>query len=313
VFQRNDDYFGPKPAMARMIFQNVAESAAQRLLLEKGDADVAWDLNSTDLDQIRQSKTAHVGSVLAQTFDQLTFNHGRKPFDDPRVVNAFRYLIDYDALASTVMGKTVEVRQTLAPLGAIGALDKAAGAPYKLDLAKAKDLITQAGYPNGFTASLWTATAPGFLEIAQHIQQNASKIGITLNVERKSDGDLFPRYRSRDYDIVLVGWGSFYPDTDSMAARFALNPDNRPEAKLTSFPTWRANWSDPWFNEMTLKARAEPDPAKRSAIYQELQQRWMTEAPFVFLFQVYRSLGVSNSVKRLDQMSFADYFGTAEK
>ncbi len=313
VFQRNDDYFGPKPSLARMVFQNVPESGTQRLLLERGDADVAWDLNPTDIDAISQGKNARVLSVLTDSFAHLTFNHGKKPFDDARVVDAFRYLIDYQALSRTVYKGQGEIRQVLVPINAFGALSKEEGASLHLDLDKAKALITAAGYPNGFSASLWTVIAPGMPEIAQHIQENAAKIGINLTVEKKSDGDLFPRYRSRNFDIVLVSWAALYPDADAMVSRLAWDPDVSLESKLSHFPTWRAAWEDPWFNDMTLKGRTEQDPEKRKAIYVELQRRWLHEAPFVFLFQNYRRVGVSSAVKSLPQNPYTDFFGYAEK
>ena len=72
----------------------------------------------------------------------------------PKVRHAFRYLIDYDGLGRTILEYQGIPRASLVPLGAFGALDKKAGQPFKLDLARAKQLITEAGYPNGFSKKL---------------------------------------------------------------------------------------------------------------------------------------------------------------
>lgn len=313
-FVRNDDYYGKKPPLTRILFQNIPESATQRLLLERGDADVAVDLNATDLQALSNAKNARVESVLSHAVMEMTFNSGNKVFSDPRVTEAFKYLIDYKGILNTVLKDYAVQRNSLVPEGAFGALDQKAGSPYTLDLEKAKQLITDAGYPNGFSASLYSVMIPGFPEVAQHLQSNAAKIGIKLDVQPKQDSDLFPLYRARKYDIVLVRWDSLYPDADSMVSRFAYNPDNRFEANQTLFPTWRAAWSNDWFNKATIDAKAEQDPAKRDAIYKELQTRWMKEAPFGMLFQMYRRIGLSNTVKSMPRSPFnPDYFGDAVK
>jgi peptide/nickel transport system substrate-binding protein len=313
-FVRNDEYYGKKPSLTRILFQNIPESATQRLLLERGDVDVAVDLNATDLEALSKSKTARVEGILSHAVMEITFNSSNPVFADPRVTEAFKYLVDYKGLLNTVLKDYAIQRNSLVPSGAFGALDEKAGAPYELDLERAKKLISDAGYPDGFSASLYSVMIPGFPEVAQHLQANAAKIGVKLDVQPKQDSDLFPLYRARKYDAVLVRWDSLYPDADAMVSRFAYNPDNRFEANQTFFPTWRAAWSSDWFNKATMDAKAEQDPAKRVALYTEIQERWMKEAPFGMLFQMVRRIGLSNSVKSMPRSPFnPDYFGDAVK
>ena len=104
--------------------------------------------------------------------------------------HAFRYLIDYDGLGRTVLEYQGIPRASLVPLGAFGALDKTAGQPFKLDLARAKQLITEAGYPNGFSKKLILSASDFYPLLAQHIQANAAKIGITLELEQMADANL---------------------------------------------------------------------------------------------------------------------------
>lgn len=313
-FVRNDDYFGKKPQLTRILFQNIPESATQRLLLERGDIDFVADLNATDIEAVENSENARVETVLSHAVMELTFNKGNPIFSDARVTEAFKYLIDYDGLLNTVLKDAAIQRNTLVPLGAFGGLNEEEGAPYSLDLEKAKQLITEAGYPDGFTASLYSVLIPGFPEVAQHLQANAAKIGITLDVQPKQDSDLFPLYRSRQYDIVLVRWDALYPDSDAMVSRYAYNPDNSVEGNQTQFPTWRANWIDEWFNEAALAAKAERDPAVRESLYRDIQLRWMKEAPFAVLFQMYRRAGISNAVESMPRSPFnSDYYGDAIK
>ena len=314
AFTRNDDFFGDKPQMRQMIFQNIPESGAQRLVLERGDADIALNLNPTDLDVASKTPGLRVESVLAHRVTFISFNDEHPILGNPLVSQGLKYLVDYDALAATVFNNGVVPRNSLVPLGAFGALNEEEGAPFSLDLEKAKALITEAGYPDGFTATLLVRQDPGLPEVAQHLQQNAAQIGVTLNVQSMAGSEITPLYRSRQYEMLITGWSSLYPDADAMVSRFAYNPGNSLEANNSSFPTWRSAWSDDWFNEMTLKARAEPDAAKREAMYRELQLRWMTEAPMAILFQAYKQIALSDRVTLLPRTPFiADYFNLVTK
>jgi peptide/nickel transport system substrate-binding protein len=314
TFVRNDDFYGDKPQMSQLIFQNIPESGAQRLVLEAGDADIALNLNPTDLDVASKTSGLRVESVLAHSVSFISFNDEHPILGNPLVSEALKYLIDYDALAATVFNGGVIPRQTLVPLGAFGGLNEEEGAPFSLDLDKAKALITEAGYPDGFSATLLVRQNPGLPEVAQHLQQNAASIGIDLKVQSMAGSEITPLYRSRQYEALMTSWSSLYPDADAMASRFAYNPGNSLEANNSSFPTWRAAWSDDWFNETTLKARAEQDPAIREALYRELQLRWMKEAPMAILFQHYKQIAVSDRVTSIPRTPFiADYFNLATK
>ena len=134
-----------------------------------------------------------------QRMEALAFNVADPILSHPKVRQAFRYLIDYDGLGRTILEYQGIPRASLVPLGAFGALDKTAGQPFKLDVARAKQLITEAGYPNGFSKKLiLSANGPAPL-VAQHVQANAAKVGIQLELEQMADANLFTRTRARDF------------------------------------------------------------------------------------------------------------------
>ena len=90
--ERNDVYYGPKPALNRVIIRHVPESGAQRLLIEKGDIDVARLLNSDDLKALEGKKDVRVERTAMHGYIHLMFNTTDPAFADPRVRMAFRYL-----------------------------------------------------------------------------------------------------------------------------------------------------------------------------------------------------------------------------
>ena len=313
ILERNDTYFGDKPKLRRVIIRHVPESSAQRLLLEKGDIDVARLLTTDDLRAMEPNKDLRIEQTVMQGVSYLAFNTSDPVLGNPKVREAFRYLIDYDGLARTILPYQGMPRADLVPLGAFGALDAKEGQPFSLDIAKAKQLLTEAGYPDGFTKRMILSANNISPAIAQHVASNAARAGITLELEQMADANLFTRGRNRDFQVQLVGWGAGYPDADAMVFRHAYNPDNRVEAKLVGYPVWRAAWVNADINAKAEAARMESDPAKRTAEYREIQEFMMHNGPMAYIYQTVRPIAVRATVKDFSiTASFVDY-GSATK
>jgi peptide/nickel transport system substrate-binding protein len=313
VLERNDNFFGPKPKMRRVIIRHVPESSAQRLLLEKGDIDVARLLITDDLLALASNKDVHIVQTLMQGMGYIAMNTSDPVLANPKVREAFRYLIDYDGLGKTILQYQGSPRASLVPENAFGALDHAGGEPFSLDLAKAKQLITEAGYPDGFTKKLILSANNIYPNLAQHVASNAAKIGIKLELEQMAESNLFTRGRTRDFQLMLVGWYSGYPDADAMIFRHAVNSDNRAEAKLAGFPVWRTAWQDLKINQQADAARMERDPVKRAAMYHAIQGAMMHNGPMAYIYQAIRPIAVRNSVKDFVISPFFVDYGSASK
>src|SRR6202011_2646644 len=191
ILERNENYFGPKPGLRRIIIRHVPESSAQRLLLEKSDIDVARLLNTDDLKALESNKDIHIEQTLMQGTTYLALNTSDPILGNPKVREAIRYLIDYDGLANTILPYKGTPRADLVPEGAFGALNRKEGQPFSLDLAKAKQLLTEAGYPDGFSKKLILSANDINPAIAQHVATNAAKVGIKLELEQMAAANLF--------------------------------------------------------------------------------------------------------------------------
>ncbi len=312
VLERNDVYYGQKPALVRVIIRHVPESGAQRLLIEKGDVDVARLLNSDDLKALAGKKDIRVEQTAMHSYIHLMFNTTDPAFADPRVRMAFRHLVDYDGLAKTVMAYQGVPRASVVPFGAFGALDEKEGQPFKLDIAKAQALLKEAGQADLKRKMVVMGVTP-YPDLAQHVQANAAKAGVTLELEQMAPAQVFTKARAREYQMMLINWGVRYPDAHNMVSRHVMNPDNRPEAKLAQYPAWRAAWQDPAMNELGQKAMMERDPEKRRALYREIQLKNMETGPMAYMFQVIRSIAVRDEVKGFQMSPFKVGYETAAK
>lgn len=313
ILQANEDYWGKKPALKQILIRHVAEAGTQRLLLEKGDIDVARDLTPEDLADLEKRPGITIDKVLKPQLLYWNINNADPILSNEKVRLAMRYLVDYDGLAKTVMANIGVPRASFAQIGAVGALDEKEGQPFKLDLEKAKKLLTEAGYPNGFEVSLLIGTHSYVSPLAQSVQENAAKIGVKLKIERMSNAQLFSRVRGREYQTTMQGWQTGVPDAHGNASRQIYNPDNRFEAKQTMFPSWRAAYFSEDANKKVDDALFEKDPAKRVQLYQALQREMMEKGPQAYMFQIYNVAGVRNTLKGWTWNGFRTYYDMTSK
>jgi peptide/nickel transport system substrate-binding protein len=292
VLERNDNYDGPKPAMARAIYRHVPEAATQRLLLEKGDIDVARDLLPEEIAALSTNPDITINSGVKGTIFYLALNQKNEFLAKPEVREAMKYLVDYQAIADTIVKGKMDVHQTFLPKGFLGELDSN---PYSLNVAKAKELLAAAGLPDGFTVTMDTRNTPDVTAIAQAVQQTMAEAGIKIEIIPGDGGQTLEKYRARTHDIYIGNWGPDYQDPHTNAT-FARNPDNSDEAAAKPL-AWRNSWDIP---EMTAKADAavlETDGEKRAATYRELQEEHQKTSPFVIMFQETEVAAVRSNVK----------------
>jgi peptide/nickel transport system substrate-binding protein len=313
VLQATPNYWGEQPKLKRILIRHVAETGTQRLLLTQGDVDIARDLSADDLKTLDEGGQVKVEKTLKPQLFFWTFNNEDPIFKNEKVRLAMRYLIDYDGLAKSVMPYLGVPRASFVQIGAFGALDEQAGQPFKLDLEKAKQLLSEAGYPNGFSASVIFGTLPHSAPIAQSVQQNAAKIGVKLNLERMANAQLFSRARGREFQSAMMAWQTSVPDAYGNASRLVFNPDNRKEARATQYPSWRAAYYDPEMNKKVEAALLEPDDNKRIALYADLQHEVMQKGPMAIMFQMYNTAGISPTVKNWTWNGFRVWYGAASK
>jgi peptide/nickel transport system substrate-binding protein len=281
ILDRFDDYHQGASEMRRVIVRHVAEPAAQRLLLEEGDIDIARTLTPDQLAGLEGTEGIVVEANPKSTLLYLAANDAHEVLGRPEVQDALRYLIDYQGMADTLLKGQVNVHQSFWPSGLWASADDQ---PYALDVARAEALLAGAGV-DGLEVTLDTLNSSPYMEMAQALQETMGQAGIEVEIVPQDGSALWPKYRARRHELILARWGPDYLDPHSNADSFAHNPDNREEAQLTGKLAWRNAWSDPAINALTETASQTVDLDRREELYAALQRLHQRVSPFAVMFQ----------------------------
>ena len=287
------DYWMGERAMKRVYVRHVAEPSAQRLLLEKGDIDIARKLTPGDIEAVAKNPDISILEEQRGRIFYLAANQKNEALAKPQVMQAIKYLIDYDGMANSFLKGQSVVHQAFLPLGFLGAIKDN---PFKLDVEKAKGLLKEAGYPDGFAVTLHVRNDQKRMDMAQSIQSTLAQAGIKATLKTGTGSEILGDYRARKHELILEAWGPDYPDPHTNADTFAKNPDNSDEAKLTGVLAWRNAYAAEKTTPMVEAAVVEQDTGKRRAMYEEIQHIAQQESPFACLFQDVEQVAMRKNV-----------------
>ncbi|AFL53409.1 peptide/nickel transport system substrate-binding protein [Sinorhizobium fredii] len=293
ALERNDNYYGEPAKLARVIYRHMKESSGQRLALEAGDIDVARNLEPGDYEAVSKNGDLATTSAPKGTVWYISLNEKNEKLAKPEVQKAFKYLVDYDAIGTTLIKGIGEIHQSFLPKGVLGALNEN---PYTFDVAKAKELLAKAGYPDGFTVTMDVRNTQPSTGIAESFQQTLGQAGVKLEIIPGDGKQTLTKYRARNHDLYIGQWGMDYFDPHSNADTFTNNPDNS-DAGTNKTLAWRNAWDVPELSKKTKEALLERDSAKRAEIYKDLQKSVLDDSPFVIIFQQTEVAGLRGTLK----------------
>ena len=303
TLEANPTYWKGAPHVKRIVIRHIPEPATQRLLLEKGDIDIARDLTPDQLNPMASNKDIRIESFPAANNYYLGMNLTEEHMKNPKVRQAMKMLVDYDGLASTALKGRFFKQETFLPLGFLGAV---AYNPWKFDVAKAKQLLAEAGYPNGFELEFTAPNLPPWTDISQSVQQTMAQGGIKLKLVQVDLKQELAVFRGRKHQLVLNSWAPDYFDPHSNADTFAHNDDDSDTPKIKPL-AWRTHWYVPELTKKTLAAAKEVDTEKRKAEYEELQKIVTDDGPFVLMFQNANQVASRADVKGFKTGLFEDF------
>jgi peptide/nickel transport system substrate-binding protein len=295
ILEANKDYAGGAPKMRRVVVRHVPESQVERLMLDRGDIDIASALNAADLSTFNGKQGFEIQRVPTGGFYVLAMNASKEPLSNPKVREAIAYGIDYKGMEKAIMGPYGRARTVPVPEN----FEFAIPSPdWQLDVTKAKALLAEAGFKDGFTLNLKTIAQTPRIDLATAIQATLGQIGIKVNIIQGNGADIIAAHRARDFDLLIPQTGAYMPNVLGAMEQFSSNPDNSLKANNAGNFVWRSGWDIPELTAVTAKAALEPDAQKRGALYVQMQQMFVAEKPAVLpLFERYEPIVLSSRVQ----------------
>lgn len=287
VLERNENYWGEAPYYDKVIMTHIPESATQKVALEAGDIDIANDITP---DQI-PSLESNPGITVVQEADfglhYIAMNRDPEiggPLADPTVDLAIRYALDYEGLRFLNSPNAV-TPPAMIPVGFFAAFTP--DQSFTQDVDKAKELLAEAGYADGFDAEMlyWSSNSSGVDRDAnaQKIQADLADVGINLTLIPTADvnGWLDP-YRAGALQMTMATWG---PDFIDPANYLHFVPAPEGQKLVSNRINWTEANADPEILELRDLAAVEVDPELRAQHYAGIQEYWQQKGPWVPFLQ----------------------------
>ena len=256
------------------------EAATQKAALEAGDIDLATDLSSDQVVGMEGNADLTIYRTAGNIIHFLLLNRDPEiggPVSDPKVATAIRYALDYDGYKTLWGGVQPGTNLTVGFAGAFGE-DKA----LKRDLEKAKALLAEAGYPDGFEITLeypdFSFQGVDMNVNAQKIQADLAEIGITVTLDK---GDLQTKLESYRNGTEGLGYWFWGPDFIDSKDFMAFLPGGKVASERAK---WMLDGESQEIQDLIAQANVESDPAKRVELFtalQEYAQQNGAFAPFI--------------------------------
>lgn len=253
TYERWDAYWGEKVQYDKLVVRLVPDASSQLAALRSGQVDLIFPKAET-APLVEKDKNLVLRRFVSDWHDGLHLNAMRKPFDNLKVRQAVMLGIERSQIIqASVLGEGVATGPLTPSHPWHVPTDKLPN--YKRDVARAKQLLTEAGYPNGFTTKILASTSYPFnVRQAEMIQQQLAEIGITLEIEKAEWAVVNKRTNEGDYDAAVYAFLS-YPDVE-----FYLLPR---ETRVGPPPAEMKALFD--------KGATTMDLAERRKVYEELQ------------------------------------------
>lgn len=291
-FYRHNDYWRGNTQPEQLVFDIVPNNARRMAKLFTHECDIVAYPRVAELELIAKREDVTVQESTSMNVGFWAFNTQKPPFDQLEVRQALGMAINRAAIMQAVYyGKATPAYGILPPTS--WAYNAGLPAPM-YSPAKARALLTKAGYPNGFTMNIWAMPVqrlynPNALKMAELMQADLAQIGIKANIISYEWNSFRQKLGNYEHDSVLIGWAADNADPDNFF-RPLLSCAARDSGSN------RANWCDPMFDDIIGQALLTADQQQRRALYLTAQQYLHQQQPLVAIAHSQRFQAISSSV-----------------
>jgi peptide/nickel transport system substrate-binding protein len=278
VLTRNDEYWGGPPKIRQAIYVPIIEAQARLSAIKTGEIDITMDVPPDSLDALRSDPNIIVAESNSSAAWYVALNTRHPILKDKRVRQALNYAVNKDAIIRDILKGTAIVSQSpLSPVYGPYHEDKVSTYPY--DPAKAKALLKDAGYANGFEIAFFVPESGSGMqspvEMATVIQANLAQVGVRAKIQTMEWGAYLKKYLDGP-DMAEMSWNPSIGDPDHMMYML-LSSDRFPPAFNAGF------YQNARVDDLLRRGRTTIDDKERVPLYREAQKLVTDDAPWIFV------------------------------
>jgi len=293
---RYEGYWTEKPGIEGLRFLAVPEGTTRMALVETGEAHVSVRVPPQDIARLNANPNVTVQNVSSLRTIYIYFNHTLAPMTDPRVRQAINYAVNKDEIAEFVLGGAVRVSDAPVSPGVFGYTPVG---DYNYNPERARALLAEAGFPNGFDTVLFSPNGRYLqdIQISEAIQSQLAEVGINATIESLEWAAYLAKTNEpagvNEVPFAMLGWGTVTGDADYGLYALFHTSQHVPAGSNRSF------YSNDLVDRLLDEARSNPDPAVREAMYNDAMQVIWDDAAWLFLHSETQLVAVRDNVQGL--------------
>jgi len=279
VLEKNAGYWKHPVKIDRVIYRPIVEGQARLTELLTGALDLIVDTPPDFVPQLESNPKVMVLKQVGVHVWYLGINNQKKPFDDKRVRQALNYAVNKEALVRDVLKGTGSFSRGPVLPNTWGA--DAALKAYPYDPERAKKLLAEAGYPSGFSTTLWVPESGSGMQLpvamSTVIQSNLKAVGVNVALQTMEWGAYLAKLRTKEQDLFALSWMAGNEDPDLVMYPLLHSSQWTPNGPN------RALYKNEKYDDLLHQARLTTDQKKRAELYREAQRILVDDAPWVFV------------------------------
>jgi len=309
-YAANTAYWAGKPQIDNLIYSITVDSAVRMQKLKAGECHVGVYPKPAEVEVLKKDPKIALLSLPGLNVGYLSLNVTHKPFDNADVRRAINMAIDKKSLVDAVYQGVGTPAVNPMPPTLWGYNKRVSGYEYSPE--KAKALLAKAGFPNGFETTLWALPVqrpynPNGQQAAELVQADLAKVGIKAKILKYEWAEYLKRAKNAESDIGMFGWNGDNGD-----------PDNFLAALLSCASVGGSNygqWCDKEYDALVVKAKRTSNQAERTKLYEQAQEVFQREAPWVPMAHsiVYQPMLRSVQGYRMSPFGSVQFFGVSLK
>lgn len=292
TLEKNADYWAGAPKLEKVIFRVIPDNSARLTALKTGEIDLMDGVNPSDVSQVESDESLQVLLRPGMNVGYFGFNTEVEPFTDPKVRQALSHAVDKQAIIDAFFAGNADVAVNPMPSFMPGYNDEIEG--YEFDPEKAKALLAEAGYPDGFKMELWTFTNPRDYmpepqKIAESIQAQFLEVGVEVEIVTYDWTTFLDKVAKGEAQSFLAGWIGDNGDADNflyvLLDQDSINGNNY------------SRYANQELHDILIQAQSETNEEERNELYKQAQVIIHEEAPWIPLAHARAALAANSNLK----------------